>query len=233
MSHQKIRILLAEDDSNLGFVIQDNLEQNHYEVCLFENGKSALEAFQKSMFDICLLDVMMPLLDGFSLAEQIRLKDKNIPIIFLTAKGMKEDRLSGFRAGGDDYLVKPFSMEELLFRIRVFIKRKIVETSNIKLELFEIGVYTFDYSKLELKHDLQTKMLTQKEADLLKELCINLNNLVKREDLLKKIWGSNDYFTGRSMDVFISRLRKYLQLDTSIELMNHHGTGFRLMVNSN
>jgi DNA-binding response OmpR family regulator len=227
-----IKILLAEDDTNLGFIIQDNLQQNGYEVALFENGIRALDAFHKQNFDVCLLDVMMPLMDGFSLAEQIRKTNSQIPIIFLTAKGMKEDKLSGFRIGGDDYLIKPFSMEELLFRIKVFVKRKLIHTENSTLSVYEIGSYTFDYSKLELVHSKQIKTLTQKEADLLKELCIHLNHMVKREDLLKKIWGTNDYFTGRSMDVFISRLRKYLSLEANIELMNHHGSGFRLMVHS-
>jgi DNA-binding response OmpR family regulator len=228
----KIRILLAEDDTNLGFIIQDNLLQNNFEVELFENGIKALETFQKQNFDICLLDVMMPLMDGFSLAEQIRKTNSQIPIIFITAKGMKEDKLSGFRIGGDDYLIKPFSMEELVFRIKVFVKRKSFHTENMISNQFEIGSYTFDFSKLELYHPKQTKALTQKEADLLMELCLHLNHIIKREDLLKKIWGTNDYFTGRSMDVFISRLRKYLSLDTNIELMNHHGTGFRLLIHS-
>ncbi len=228
----KTRILLAEDDSNLGFVIQDNLQENDYEVVLCENGKRALDIFQKQRFDICLLDVMMPLMDGFSLAEQIRKSNQDIPIIFLTAKGMKEDKLSGFRVGGDDYLVKPFSLEELLFRIKVFVKRKSVFSESLNISNFEIGEYVFDYLKLELVHKQQIKSLTQKEADLLKELCVHLNQLVKREDLLKKIWGTNDYFTGRSMDVFISKLRKYLSLDNNIDLMNHHGSGFKLIIHS-
>ncbi|MFY8020177.1 MAG: response regulator transcription factor [Bacteroidia bacterium] len=227
---RKIKILLAEDDSNLGFVLKDNLEMNQYEVDCFENGKRALEAFLKNQYDICLLDVMMPIMDGFSLAEQIRLKDQSIPIIFLTAKGMKEDKLSGFRTGGDDYLVKPFSMEELLFRIKVFVKRKDIVQEHHNEFQFEIGTYVFDHSRLELKHKNGVKVLTSKEADLLKELCLKKNKVVTREELLKKVWGSNDYFTGRSMDVFISRLRKYLCHDAQIELMNHHGTGFRLNI---
>ena len=229
MTH-KVRILLAEDDSNLGFVLKDNLEMNNYEVDCFENGKRALDAFQKNQYDICLLDVMMPILDGFSLAEQIRLKDQGVPIIFLTAKGMKEDKLTGFRTGGDDYLVKPFSLEELLFRIKVFVKRKDIHLELHEQVCFELGAYTFDYSRLELKHTNGIKILTTKEADLLKELCLHKNTVVKREELLKKVWGSNDYFTGRSMDVFISRLRKYLSNDTDIDILNHHGTGFRLSI---
>jgi DNA-binding response OmpR family regulator len=221
----KTKILLVEDDSNLGFVIKDNLSQNGFDVYLCEDGEMAWQNFQHNNFDIAIFDIMLPKLDGFTLAEKVRLANKEIPIIFLTAKSMKEDKIKGFQLGADDYMVKPFNMEELVFRIKVFIKRTAKEPSA---DLFQIGSYQFNYLNLELKHEISCKRLTQKEANLLKLLCHSKNKMVKREDLLKQVWGSNDYFAGRSMDVYISKLRKYLSHDNSIEIINYHGIGFML-----
>ncbi len=221
----KPKILLAEDDKNLGFVIKDNLEAHQFEVFHYENGEMAWQIFEKNTFDICVLDIMMPKKDGFTLAQNIRQVNKEIPIIFLTAKSMQEDKIKGFEIGADDYIIKPFNIEELVFRIKVFLKRTVKEpTQNV----FELGTYCFNYTNLDLEAPNARKKLTQKEADLLKLLCVNKNEMVKREYILKQIWKNDDYFSGRSMDVFISKLRKYLANDSSIEIINYHGIGFKL-----
>jgi len=223
----KAKILLVEDDTSLGFVIKDNLEQENFEVCLCEDGELALKEFESNAYDLCVFDVMLPKLDGFNLTKKVRVLNNNIPIIFLTAKSMKEDKITGFQIGADDYIVKPFNIEELILRIKVFLKRSGKETPQSN---YIISKYIFNYANLELLHEKQSRHLTQKEADLLKLLCDNKDKMVKRDDILKQLWGNDDYFAGRSMDVFISKLRKYLSSDTSIEIVNLHGIGFKFLI---
>lgn len=221
------RILLVEDDTNLGFVVKDNLEGNGYHVNLCENGEIAWQTFNNLDFDLCILDIMLPKMDGFTLAERIRSSNDEIPILFLSAKSMSEDKIHGFQIGADDFITKPFSIEELLLRIEVFLRR----TTRIDLEKeshFLIGEYAFDHANLNLSRGSETKGLTKREADLLKFLCLNKHVVVKRAEILNRIWGDDDYFNGRSLDVFISKLRKYLKKDPSIEIVNYHGVGFRL-----
>lgn len=225
----KAKILLVEDDINLGFVTQDNLEMNGYEIVLCQDGISAVQTFQKQTFDLCILDVMLPKLDGFGVAEKIRENNQQVPIIFLTAKSMKEDRIHGLKIGGDDYLTKPFSMEELTLKIDIFLKRsKIYIVPASAQNLFLIGEYELDFLQLKLSHAQEEQKLTLREAELLRFLSQNLNQVVKREDILLKIWGNDDYFLGRSLDVFISRLRKYLKHDPKIQIENIHSVGFKL-----
>jgi DNA-binding response OmpR family regulator len=220
------RILLVEDDPGLGFVIKDNLAMKGYEVTLCADGEEGQKTFQQHVFDLCIFDVMMPKKDGFSLAETVREKNKEIPILFVTAKSMIEDKVAGFTAGGDDYITKPFSMDELYLRIEVFLRR----TSNIsqKGETFQLGQYSFDSHNFVLSNATSSKPLTQKEAEVLKLLCLNKDRVLKREEILKAVWGDDDYFMGRSMDVFISKLRKYLKEDPGVQIVNYHGVGFRL-----
>jgi DNA-binding response OmpR family regulator len=220
------KILLVEDDPSLGFVIKDNLTLKGYDVMLCENGADGYKAFQDKSFDLCILDVMMPKQDGFSLAKSIREKNKQVPILFVTAKSMLEDKIAGFESGGDDYIVKPFSIEELLLRINVFLRRS--STINGHEELFNIGSFTFNFTNLTLHQDSESRILTHKEAEVLKLLCENKNRVLKREEILKAVWGDDDYFLGRSMDVFISKLRKYLKDDARVQIVNYHGVGFRL-----
>jgi DNA-binding response OmpR family regulator len=225
------KILLVEDDPGLGFVIKDNLSVKGYDVTLCVNGEEGLQTFEKQPFDLCIFDVMMPRKDGFSLAQNVREKNKQVPILFVTAKSMLEDKIAGFTAGGDDYIVKPFRMEELYLRIEVFLRRSAPQ--SIAEENFALGQYTFDCNNLTLHHNQGPKTLTQKEADVLKMLCKNKDRVLKREDILKEVWGDDDYFMGRSLDVFISKLRKYLKEDTSVEIANYHGVGFRLEIKKN
>ncbi len=229
----QIRILLVEDDPNLSLVLQDYLEMLDYKIVLCPDGEKGIEAFKKKKFDLCIFDVMMPKKDGFTLAEEIRLIDQQIPIIFLTAKSLKEDRIKGFQIGCDDYITKPFSTEELSLRIKAILKRcqhgNAME-ENGKEDIFEIGKYTFDFENMLLKSKDSEQSLTRKEAGLLKLLCLHKNRLLTRETALKTIWGENDYFIGRSMDVFITKLRKYLKGDPAIRITNVHGTGFKLEI---
>lgn len=220
------RILLAEDDENLGFVIKDQLEATGFEVIHAKNGVAAWESYSYCKIELCLIDIMMPGLDGFSLAKKIRQEDEFVPIIFLTAKSLEEDRLHGFEVGGDDYVTKPFSMDELVYRIKVFIRRG--GTFKPTLQVLTLGAFNFELKNLTLKSEHQTINLTQMEADILRILVENKGKLIKREDILMSIWGENDYFKGRSLDVFISRLRKYLKMDANLEIRNHHGVGFTL-----
>jgi DNA-binding response OmpR family regulator len=220
-------ILLAEDDPNLGFVVKDNLEINGFEVFLCEDGEKAWQAFSEKAPDICILDVMMPRKDGIALARQIRQYNLQVPILFLTAKGMKDDRIAGFMAGGDDYITKPFSIEELILRINVFLKRSKNEMLPVGT-IISLGKYIFDYQGLTLTIEHNSRTLTQKEAEVLKYFCDRKKQIVKREDILRAVWGDDDYFLGRSLDVFISKLRKYLQEDPDVEITNLHGVGFRL-----
>jgi DNA-binding response OmpR family regulator len=223
----KAKILYVEDDETLSFVTSDNLSLNGYEVVHCFDGESAIDTFSSSAFDLCLLDVMLPKKDGFMLASEIRKKNPEIPIIFLTAKSMKEDRIAGLKIGADDYMTKPFSIEELILKIEVFLKRKFI---NIKqASKYSIGKLQFDYKNLAITTGDVEKTLTQREADLLKLLIENKNNVIKREEILERVWGQNDYFLGRSMDVFISRLRKYLSDDPGLKIENIHGVGFKLI----
>ncbi len=226
----KAKILLVEDDSNLGFVMKDNLIHKGYQVTLCTNGEEGELQFQSQTFDLCILDVMMPKKDGFSLAQAIREKNKQVPILFITAKSMLEDKVAGFQAGGDDYLIKPFSMEELYLRMEVFLRR--TNGLNTTDSSYAIGEFNFDCKNLSLQHITGNKTLTQKEAEVLKLLCSNKERVLKREEILTTVWGDDDYFMGRSLDVFISKLRKYLKEDPKVEIVNYHGVGFRLEVAS-
>ncbi len=220
------KILLVEDDPSLGFVIKDGLLMKGYEVALCSDGEQAQMMFEHHSFDMCILDVMLPKKDGFTLAESIRKTNKDIPILFITAKSMLEDKIAGFTAGGDDYLTKPFEMEELFLRIDVFLRRSARPVNNEKV--LELGTYRFDRRNLKLIHQKGEIVLTQKEADVLDLLWCNTDRILKREEILKKVWGNDDYFLGRSLDVFISKLRKYLKEDPALEIVNYHGVGFRL-----
>jgi len=223
---KKAKILYVEDDETLGFVTKDNLEINGYEVDHCLNGKIGLETFKEGTYDLCVLDVMMPEMDGFELASHIRKANNQIPILFLTAKSLKEDKIKGLQIGADDYITKPFSIEELILKIDVFLRRKFI--SNPDANVLSIGNFDFDYENLELKNEEVSNSLTQKEGDLLKMLIQNKNQILKRAQILKALWGEDDYFLGRSMDVFISRLRKYLKSDDTLKIENIHGVGFRL-----
>ncbi len=231
MKYKGAKILLAEDDANLGFVIKDFLEEQSFKVDHKTNGKEALIAFQKSDYDLCLLDVMLPIKDGFTLTEEIRKEDCEIPIIFITAKNLSEDRIKGYKIGGDDYITKPFSTEELLVRIKTIFKRVNFSSGLItKPTLFKIGKFNFDFTNQILSSEDGEQKLTKKEAEVLRLLCLNMNNVLKREVALKAVWGRNDYFMGRSMDVYIAKLRKFLKVDESISIINIHNTGFKLEV---
>jgi DNA-binding response OmpR family regulator len=225
-------ILLAEDDENLRFVIQDNLELRGYKVTSVENGKIALDRFRGLKVDLCVLDVMMPEMDGFALAQKIREMDANVPILFLTAKGLKEDRLQGFKVGGDDYLTKPFSIEELLFRVEVFLKRPVVQNQKDESRSFQTAGLCFFPEHLRIDSSSGSQSLTYKEAELLEMLFRNQGQVLKREDILMKIWGTDDYYKGRSLDVFVSRIRKFLQADPAIEIQTIHGVGFKFLIHS-
>ena len=224
---KKAHLLYVEDDESLGYVTRDNLELQGYEVTHFADGRSALEAVKKQPFDLCILDVMLPEVDGFTIAAEIRKFDSHIPIIFLTAKSLKEDKIRGLKLGGDDYITKPFSIEELILKIEVFLKRRTI-TSPETVARYQVGIFEFDYENLSLARNGEFRTLTQREADLLKLFIDQPNQVIKRSDILKKLWGEDDYFLGRSLDVFISRLRKYLKKDESLRIENIHGVGFRL-----
>jgi len=229
MEDKKSKILLCEDDTNLGMVLKNYLELNDYDVTLERDGRLGLAAFQREKFDICLLDVMMPNMDGFTLAEEIRDVDPDIPLFFLSAKTMKDDIIQGYKLGADDYITKPFDSEVLLLKIKAILKRNEEDnrvSDNIE---FDLGKYHFNPKLRELKHDELTQTLSPKENELLKMLAEHKNDLLPRERALKKIWGSDTYFNGRSMDVYIAKLRKYLKDDTNIEIVNIHGNGFRLV----
>lgn len=232
MEDRKPKILLAEDDTNLGMVLKNYLELNDYDVELCRDGILALAAFRRDKFDICLLDIMMPNMDGFKLAEEIRDVDPDIPLFFLSAKTMKEDIIQGYKLGADDYISKPFDSELLLLKIKAILKRN-QELNSKEEEVFEfkIGQYAFNSRLRTLtKGNEATHTLSPKENELLHMLCEHKNDLLPREVALKKIWGSDTYFNGRSMDVYIAKLRKYLKDDTNIEIVNIHGNGFRLVV---
>jgi DNA-binding response OmpR family regulator len=232
MEDKKIKVLLAEDDKNLGTILSSYLDAKGYPTTLCANGQEAYDMFNSENFDFCIVDVMMPVMDGFTLAKEIRQIDKKVPILFLTAKSMQEDKLRGFELGADDYLTKPFSMEELLMRMQAILRRAGEDTGKSKeTNIFKVGRFTFDYNRQILKTGDREQKLTSKEADLLKLLCINLNEVLDRSVALKKIWFDDSYFNARSMDVYVTKLRKYLKEDPNIELINVHGIGFKLVVN--
>jgi DNA-binding response OmpR family regulator len=225
----KYKILYAEDDQTLAYLTKDNLEQNNYEVIHVVDGKLCLETFKSEPFDVCVLDIMLPKMDGFELATEIRRINSEIPIIFLSAKTLKEDRIRGLRLGADDYLVKPFSIEELILKIEIFLKRSSKRT--IDQASYVIGNYNFDTVNYTLTNGSRKITLTKREADLLRLLIENTNVVLKREDILKTLWGDDDYFMGRSLDVFISRLRKILADEKHISIENIHGVGFKFSTN--
>lgn len=225
------KILLVEDDKNLGFVLKDFLEMSKYNVDLKENGDQGYNAFKNKEFDLLLLDVMMPVKDGFTLAEEIRKEDEKTPIIFITAKAMTDDKIKGFKLGADDYITKPFSTEELKLRIEAILKRtKYSSLLNSEQSLYEFGIFNFMPQNHLLKFKGKEVKLTKKESELLHLLVMNKNDVLRREVALKAIWGENDYFMGRSMDVYITKLRKILKADTSVTITNIHNIGFKLEV---
>ncbi|MFN0292927.1 response regulator transcription factor [Pedobacter helvus] len=228
------KILLVEDDPNLGLLLQDYLQiKGNFEVVLCTDGEEGLKAFGKQPFDICILDVMMPKKDGFTLGKDIRKSDPNVPIIFATAKSMMEDKASAYDLGGDDYITKPFRIEELLLRINALLKRvSTVQTvQEEEPKQFEIGDYTFDYTTQLIHFKGAQQKLSTKEAELLRLLCLKKNSVLTREEALIHIWHDDNYFNGRSMDVFLSKLRKYLREDPKVEIINVHGKGYKLVVN--
>ncbi len=231
--NKNMKILLAEDDKNLGRILKNYLTAKNFDVALFSDGKQAWDAFRKEKFDFCIADVMMPVMDGFTLVKNIRKKDQEIPVIFLTAKSLKEDKLKGFLTGADDYMTKPFSMEELLVRMQAVLRRTDIKHDEVPAEpekhMYQIGKISVDFNRRLLKCDDEVKKLTSKEAQLLKMLADNENKTLDRSDALREIWSDDNYFNARSMDVYIAKLRKYLKLDPNVELINVHGVGFKLV----
>ena len=223
------RIILAEDDENLGELLKNYLQAKSFEVDLFEDGEKALEGFHNNHYDLCIFDVMMPVMDGFTLAQEIRALNKVVPVIFLTARSLKDDVLEGFKIGADDYITKPFNMDELLFRIEAILRRVKTDTAFIP-QIYALGKYTFDSQKQVLQNDDTSYKLTTKESDLLKLLCDNANQVLERNYALKTIWEDDNYFNARSMDVYITKLRKYFKDEPSVEILNVHGRGFKLVV---
>ena len=226
----KIKILLAEDDINLGSLLKQYLEAKNFETDLFFDGEEAHKGYMKKKYDLCILDVMMPKKDGFEFAKKIKSGNKDIPVIFLTAKVLKEDVLKGFKIGADDYITKPFNMEELLYRIEAVMRRTGRDTGE-EQKKFQIGLVTFDSNTQTLKINEESfSKLTSKESDLLKLLCQHQNSLMRRDHALKVIWSGDNYFNARSMDVYITKLRKLLQADSRIKIINKHGEGYKLTV---
>lgn len=231
MKTEKAKILLVEDDSNLGFVLHDYLSMKNYNTILARDGNEGFNKFRNGNFDLCILDVMLPFKDGFSLAQEIRRENTDIPIIFLTARNMEKDKIQGFKAGGDDYITKPFSTEELNLRIEAILRRtKYSILNNNVPTVFDFGTTKFDYTNYLLITPKNERRLTKKEAEVLRLLCINKNQIVRREVALKNIWGEDDYFMGRSMDVYITKLRKFLKDDDKLSIVNIPRTGFKLEV---
>lgn len=229
---QKVKVLLAEDDKNLGSVLKSYLDVKGYETTLCVNGQEAIVAFDKGYFSFCIVDVMMPIKDGFTLVKEIREKDKTIPVLFLTAKSMQEDKLKGFSLGADDYLTKPFSMEELLVRMAAILRRaRERRGGEIGNNIFKIGEYIFDFNRQMLSYRERDQKLTSKESALLRLLSLNLNQVLDRSYALKEIWNDDSYFNARSMDVYVTKLRKFLKEDKNVELINVHGIGFKLVSN--
>ncbi len=233
MFKERHKILLAEDDLNLGILLVDYLETEGFEVKLCKDGELALKAFRGNRFDLCLLDIMMPKMDGFSLVKEFRKTDDKIPVIFITAKSLKEDKIKGYGLGADDYITKPFDEEELLWKIKAVIRRISDNKIENKTEINLIGNFQFDYSNQSLSIGGKMKRITEKESEILNYLSKHRNILIKREELLKELWGENDYFLGRSLDVFISKIRKYLSEDPVLSIENVFGVGFIFNVPEN
>jgi DNA-binding response OmpR family regulator len=227
----KDKILLVEDDPNLGAVLQEFMAlKGGFDVVLCKDGEEGLKVFSQQKFDLCILDVMMPKKDGFTLARELKKINQNIPIIFATAKSMMEDKIEGFSLGGDDYITKPFNIEELLLRIHALLKRtQNVAYKDFDKKIFNIGKYTFDYDSHFLSINGKQERITSKEAELLRLLCLNMNDVLSREEALLKIWKDDSYFNGRSMDVFLTKLRKHLKDDPKVEIINIHGKGYKLI----
>ncbi len=226
---KKVSILLAEDDTNLGQLLKNYLSAKEYDTTLATDGAEAMKIFRKERFSLCLLDVMMPEMDGFTLAREIRNIDPHIPIIFLTAKNLKEDVIEGFKTGADDYLTKPFSMEELVYRIEAILRRSTKRVTDVAAEKYTIGKYNFDVTRQLLTYQEQSRKLTTKESELLELLCRHSNEVLERNLALKSIWIDDNYFNARSMDVYITKLRKYLSKDSKVEILNIHGKGYKLL----
>ncbi|MEM9673944.1 MAG: response regulator transcription factor [Bacteroidota bacterium] len=228
----KATLLYVEDDESLRYVTQDNLSLSNYQVVACADGESALEAFQQHQIDLCIIDVMLPKVDGFAVAKKIRQLDSQIPILFLSAKCLKEDRIAGLKLGADDYMTKPFSIEELVLKVDIFLRRSKSISTNLSqnYQSQPIGSYHFNKTQQQLVYQDEVRDLTQRESMLLDYLISRINQVLKREEILETIWGDDDYFAGRSLDVFISRLRKYLHQDSAIAIENIHGVGFRLVV---
>jgi len=229
MFENKIKVLLAEDDENLGSLLREYLQAKSFDTHWVTDGDKAFKSFEKNKYDICILDIMMPVKDGFTLAKEIRMLNREVPIIFLTAKSMKEDVFEGFSIGADDYITKPFSMEELLYRMQAVLRRTKGDI-NKKQEIYNIGKYRFDTNKQLLILEDKEQKLTTKESELLRLLCNNANQVLERNFALRTIWIDDNYFNARSMDVYITKLRKYLREDPAIEIMNIHGTGYKLIM---
>ena len=224
-----MRVILSEDDENLGSLLREYLIAKGYDTDLYPDGEAAFKGFQKNQYDLCIFDVMMPKKDGFTLAKDIRMINSDIPIIFLTAKNMKEDVIEGFRLGADDYMTKPFSMEELIFRIEAILRRTLGEADNTQV-VFKLGRFTFDARKQTLSDANDSTKLTTKESELLRLLCVNANKVLERNYALKTIWVDDNYFNARSMDVYITKLRKHLKEEEGIEIINIHGKGYKLII---
>lgn len=223
-----MKLLYVEDDENLGFVTQENLERAGYQVRHCVTGTQAWEAFQEEEVDLCILDVMLPEMDGFDLATRIRQRDTHVPILFLTARNQKEDRITGFQLGGDDYLAKPFSIEELILRIQAILRRSQSTAASTPTSEIRLGALCLIPSQLMLRSPVGEDTLTQKECDLLAYILVRPNQVIRREQVLQDLWGKDDYFLGRSLDVFLSRVRKFISPDPSLQLETLHGVGFRL-----
>ena len=226
MAETKAKILLVEDDPTLGFVVKDSLQDNGYDVIHCHDVENRFQQFMKYNFVLCLLDIMLPKNDGMSLATQIRKKNETIPILMLTSKNMDDDKIAGFRSGADDYITKPFNMQELLLRIEVFLKRTRKKDDDGPVG-YKIGGLNFSYDDLLLSNEQEKHQLTQREAELFRYLCQNANKVLKRDDILLNVWGKEDYFLGRSMDVFITKIRKYIKNQPEVELQTIHGIGFK------
>ncbi len=226
---KRMRVILSEDDENLGSLLREYLIAKGYDTDLYPDGEAAFKGFQKNQYDLCIFDVMMPKKDGFSLAKDVRIINSEIPIIFLTAKNMKEDVIEGFRLGADDYMTKPFSMEELIFRIEAILRRTMGEADNTQV-IFNLGRFTFDARKQTLSNANDSTKLTTKESELLRLLCVNANKVLERNYALKTIWVDDNYFNARSMDVYITKLRKHLKDEEGIEIINIHGKGYKLII---
>lgn len=236
MIDEAVHILLVEDDDALRFIVKDNLELHHYKVDVAADGETALQLFNQGHYALIILDVMLPKKDGFAVAREIRKCNEQVPVIFLTARSMNEDKITGLTIGGDDYITKPFSLEELLLKMKVFLRRSgaVVQTpANNENRKIVIGKFVFDEADLLLIYGEIQRRLTLKEAELVRLFALNINKVLTRDEILEKVWGSNDYFLGRSLDVFISRLRKYFTPDPDIGIVNLHGIGFKLVVKHN